>query len=116
MWFVFPQMAGLGYSPASRRYAIRSLAEARAYLAHPVLGPRLIGCAEILAQIAGRSAEQIFGDIDALKLRSSITLFRLADPAQPLFSSLLRQYFDDLPDQVTEEAVRAAGEGNFADR
>src|SRR5579859_4200300 len=78
MWFVFPQIAGLGYSPAARTYAIRSLAEARAYLRHPVLGPRLAECARLLTEQAGqagRTAEQIFGDIDAIKLRSSMTLF-----------------------------------------
>src|SRR6266576_1503461 len=83
MWFVFPQIAGLGYSPTARSYAITSLAEARAYLAHPVLGPRLTQCAAILAGLprrttAGlpsRTAEQIFGEIDALKLCSCMTLF-----------------------------------------
>src|ERR1700746_1073073 len=72
MWFVFPQIAGLGYSPASRTYAITGLAEARAYLAHPVLGVRLTECAAILAGVSGRTAEQIFGEVDALKLRSSM--------------------------------------------
>src|SRR3954469_23069401 len=78
MWFVFPQIAGLGQSPTSRRFAIRSLGQARCYLQHPVLGPRLIECASILAQLQGRSAEQIFGTVDAQKLRSSITLFARA--------------------------------------
>src|SRR5215813_3869347 len=81
MWFVFPQIAGLGQSPTSRRYAIGSLAEARAYLRHPLLGPRLLECAAILLGTHRRTAEQIFGGIDATKLRSSMTLFRLADPA-----------------------------------
>src|SRR5215470_19228805 len=75
MWFVFPQIAGLGYSPASRTYAITSLDEARAYLAHPVLGARLIECATILTGLTGRTAEQIFGEVDAQKLHSSTTLF-----------------------------------------
>ena len=112
MWFVFPQVAGLGQSPTSRRYAIRSLAEARAYLRHPVLGPRLVEAAEILAGTAGRTAEQIFGDIDATKLRSSMTLFRLADPAQTAFGQIIDQYFDGLADQLTERIVAAAGDGD----
>src|SRR3977135_3961090 len=73
MWFVFPQIAGLGYSPTARAYAITALAEAQAYLAHPVLGPRLTQCAAILAGLNGRTAEQVFGEIDALKLCSSMT-------------------------------------------
>src|SRR5215469_11426304 len=89
MWFIFPQIAGLGYSPASRMYAITSLEEARAYLAHPVLGARLIECAEILARVPDRTAEQIFGEIDALKLRSSMTLFMLAAPGEPAFRQVL---------------------------
>src|SRR5580692_8395320 len=85
MWFVFPQIAGLGLSLTSRRYAISSLREARAYLAHPVLGPRLTGCAQILNQLTGTTAEQVFGSIDAVKLRSSMTLFHQADPAEQAF-------------------------------
>src|SRR5439155_1046006 len=83
MWFVFPQIAGLGYSPTARTYAITSLAEARAYLAHPVLGARLTECAEVLAGLHGRTAEQVFGEIDAMKLCSSMTLFLHADPGKP---------------------------------
>jgi uncharacterized protein (DUF1810 family) len=81
MWFVFPQIAGLGMSAMSREYAISSIAEARAYLDHPVLGPRLVECAGIVAGTEGRSAEQIFGPVDAMKLRSSMTLFAAADMA-----------------------------------
>jgi uncharacterized protein (DUF1810 family) len=105
MWFVFPQIAGLGHSPTSRMYAISSLAEARAYLAHPVLGPRLAECAEIVCGVEGRSAEQIFGSIDALKLRSSATLFALADPATQVFQRVLDQYFDGAPDPATEALI-----------
>ncbi|HXB48595.1 MAG TPA: DUF1810 domain-containing protein [Streptosporangiaceae bacterium] len=105
MWFVFPQIAGLGHSPTSRLYAISSLAEARAYLAHPVLGPRLAECAEIVCGIEGRSAAQIFGGIDAQKLRSSATLFALADPATQVFQRVLDQYFDGVPDPATEELI-----------
>jgi uncharacterized protein (DUF1810 family) len=105
MWFIFPQVAGLGYSPASRTYAITSLAEARAYLAHPVLGARLIECAEILTRVPGRTAEEIFGEIDALKLRSCITLFSHAAPGQPVFRQVLDQYFDGTPDSATEQRI-----------
>jgi uncharacterized protein (DUF1810 family) len=106
MWFVFPQIAGLGYSPTSRRFAISSLGEARAYLAHPVLGPRLIECAGIVAQTKDRTAEQMFGDLDAQKLHSSVTLFLRADPGVPVFARVLGQYFDGLPDQATDRLLR----------
>jgi uncharacterized protein (DUF1810 family) len=106
MWFVFPQIAGLGQSPTSRRFAISSLDEARAYLAHPVLGPRLIECAEIVAQTPGHTAEQIFGDLDAQKLHSSVTLFRRADPGQPVFALVLDRYFDGLADPATDQRLR----------
>jgi uncharacterized protein (DUF1810 family) len=105
MWFVFPQIAGLGQSPISRKYAISSLAEARAYLAHPVLGPRLEECAEIVCGIQDRSAEQIFGGIDALKLRSSATLFARAEPATQVFQRVLDLYFDGAPDPATEALI-----------
>jgi uncharacterized protein (DUF1810 family) len=103
MWFVFPQIAGLGYSPTSRRYAITSLAEARAYLAHPVLGPRLTECAAVLAGLPGRTAEQIFGEVDAQKLCSCVTLFRRAAPDEPAFGQVLEQYFGGVPDAATEQ-------------
>jgi len=102
MWFVFPQIAGLGYSATSRMFAISSLEEARAYLAHPVLGPRLVECATIVAQTQGRTAEQIFGGIDAQKLRSCATLFLRADPGQPVFGQVLARYFDGRPDPATD--------------
>jgi uncharacterized protein (DUF1810 family) len=105
MWFVFPQIAGLGRSPTAQLYAISSLDEARAYLAHPVLGPRLLESAEILAGLPGRSAEQVFGGIDAIKLRSSMTLFRHAAPREPVFGQVLDQYFDGVPDPETEERI-----------
>ena len=106
MWFVFPQIAGLGQSPTSRRYAISSLAEARAYLAHPILGPRLIESARIVHKLEGRSASDIFGGIDAMKLRSSMTLFSLAAPDQPTFAQVLDRFFEGQPDP---ETVRRAG-------
>ena len=105
MWFIFPQIAGLGYSPAAQAYAISSLAEARAYLAHPVLGARLIDCAAILIQVPGRTAEQIFGEVDAMKLRSSVTLFMHAAPGEPVFRQVLDQYFDGVPDSATEQRI-----------
>ncbi|MGZ4187762.1 MAG: DUF1810 domain-containing protein [Solirubrobacteraceae bacterium] len=107
MWFVFPQIAGLGQSSTSRRYAISSLDEARAYLAHPVLGSRLHECAGILSELEGRSAQEIFGGIDAIKLRSSMTLFARADPDRPEFRSVLDVYFGGDPDQATERLLDA---------
>jgi uncharacterized protein (DUF1810 family) len=110
MWFVFPQIAGLGQSPVARMYAISGLAEAQAYLAHPVLGPRLAECAAIVGGLSGRTAEgrtaeQIFGGIDALKLRSSMTLFLRAAPDQPAFRQVLDQYFGGKPDPATEQRI-----------
>jgi uncharacterized protein (DUF1810 family) len=102
MWFVFPQIAGLGSSPTARRYAISSLDEACAYMAHPVLGPRLAECAGIVCAVQGRSAEQILGSIDAQKLRSSVTLFARADPAAPVFGQVLEQYFGGNADPATD--------------
>jgi uncharacterized protein (DUF1810 family) len=101
MWFVFPQIAGLGQSPISRRYAISSLEEAKAYLAHPVLGPRLIECAAILTGLRLRSAEDVFGGVDAMKLRSSVTLFARADPTNPVFGEVLDAYFGGAADATT---------------
>jgi uncharacterized protein (DUF1810 family) len=102
MWFVFPQIAGLGSSSTSRAFAIGSLAEAGAYLQHPVLGPRLLECVRILLALEGPTAREIFGEIDALKLRSSITLFARAAPENPAFEQLLANYFDGVPDARTE--------------
>ena len=101
MWFVFPQIEGLGFSAISRRYAISSLDEARAYLTHPVLGPRLTRAANILAGTEGKTAEQILGPVDALKLRSSVTLFGAADPDEQVFKKVLDKYFDGTPDEAT---------------
>jgi uncharacterized protein (DUF1810 family) len=105
MWFIFPQVAGLGQSPTSRRYAITSLAEARAYLGHPVLGPRLLECARAVAAHTGVSAVRIFGGIDARKLQSSMTLFLRADPAEPVFQEVLDRYFDGTPDPATDRLL-----------
>ncbi len=101
MWFVFPQIAGLGFSALAQRYAISSLAEARAYLMHPVLGPRLAECARVLAATDGKTATQIFGDVDAIKLRSSMTLFLAVGPDEPAFGQVLAKYFDGKPDEAT---------------
>jgi uncharacterized protein (DUF1810 family) len=102
IWFVFPQLAGLGRSETSRYYAIADLGEARAYLAHPVLGPRLREAARAALEApAGLSARQIFGEIDAVKLRSSMTLFSQAAPDDPLFDDVLERYFGGEPDQRT---------------
>ena len=105
MWFVFPQIGGLGFSPTSRTYAITSRQEARAYLAHPVLGPRLLECAALAADVPGRTAEQVFGEVDALKLCSSITLFLRAAPGEPVFRQVLEQYFGGMTDPATEQRV-----------
>lgn len=102
MWFVFPQLAGLGQSPTARKYAVASLEDAKAYLRHPVLGPRLIECAGVLAGLEGRTAGQIFGGIDERKLHSSMTLFLRADPRQDLFRDVLARYFDGQPDAATD--------------
>lgn len=100
-WYVLPQAAGLGSSPMSRRYAIRSLAEARAYLAHPVLGARLRECVAVLNGHAGLSAGQILGDVDAQKLRSCLTLFLRADRSEALFAEALARFFDGEEDAAT---------------
>ena len=104
MWFIFPQIAGLGRSAMAQAYAISDLTEARAYLAHPVLGPRLLECAQIVAAHRGLSAEHIFGGIDAIKLRSSMTLFARADPDQAIFRQVIDQYFEGL-DPETERRI-----------
>jgi len=105
MWFVFPQLAGLGRSETARKYAISSLAEARAYCRHGVLGPRLREAAAAVAELQGRSAVQIFGGIDTRKLHSSMTLFRRAAPGEPVFRDVLDRYFDGLPDPATEQLL-----------
>jgi len=101
MWFVFPQIAGLGRSGMDRTYAIRSLDEARAYLAHPLLGPRLREAAGVAARADAASAGELMGGIDALKLRSSMTLFARADPAEPVFRAVLDRWFDGVEDDLT---------------
>ena len=101
MWFVFPQVAGLGRSSTAQHYAVSGLDEARAYLAHPVLGPRLVEAARALADLPGSDAARVLGSTDAMKLRSSMTLFAHADPAQPVFRAVLEQYFGGEEDPAT---------------
>src|SRR5271165_1203036 len=109
MWFVFPQIAGLGRSEMSSTYSIASPAEAEAYLRHPVLGARLIECAGILASLGGRTAEEIFGATDAMKLRSCMTLFAsVAEDGSP-FRRVLDHYFDGVGDPVTERLLERPG-------
>ncbi len=101
MWFVFPQLRGLSSSPTAQYYALASLAEAQAYVAHPLLGSRLIECSELVRAIQGRSAREVFGSPDDLKLRSSMTIFAAACPETPVFAEVLRQYFGGEPDPLT---------------
>lgn len=108
MWFVFPQIAGLGRSPTARKYAISALPEARAYLQHSVLGPRLSESAGILTSLDIRSAPRIFGTIDAQKLQSSMTLFLRADPEEQVFQRVLDQYFNGMVDTATDELLEVS--------
>ncbi|MHB8891892.1 MAG: DUF1810 domain-containing protein [Candidatus Limnocylindrales bacterium] len=105
IWFIFPQVAGLGYSTMSRQYAISSLEEARAYVVHPVLGARLRECAGMVLATDGRTAEQILGGLDALKLRSSMTLFHRAAPEEALFAQVLDRCFGGVADPATDERL-----------
>ena len=100
MWFVFPQLVGLGHSARSQRFGITGLGEAEAYLAHPVLGARLRECSDVVAA-STVSAHDLFGSPDDLKLRSCMTLFAAADPAEPLFDAVLRRYYGGEPDART---------------
>ena len=102
IWFIFPQIAGLGTSAMSQHFAISSLDEARAYLAHPVLGARLRECAEVVLSAPGSTAEEIFGSLDARKVRSSMTLFHRAAPDDPVFKQVLDACFDSVPDEATD--------------
>ena len=105
MWFVFPQMRGLGASAMAQRYGIATLDEARAYLAHPVLGAWLRDCCEMVLALKGRSAHEIFGSPDDSKFRSSLTLFGRAAPEEAVFSACLRKYFDGVEDQATLDLI-----------
>lgn len=107
MWFIFPQIAGLGSSPTSVRYAINSLEEAQAYLLHDVLGPRLLESAAAIDAHAGRPAADILGGIDARKLHSSMTLFLRAEPGETIFKTVLADFFDGQPDPATDSLLAA---------
>ena len=111
MWFIFPQLRGLGSSPSAQHYGLASLAEARAYLDHPVLGARLRECTRRLLVLEGRSAAEIFGYPDDLKLRSCLTLFERASPQEQLFSEALRKYCRGKPDLRTLELLRSSACG-----
>jgi uncharacterized protein (DUF1810 family) len=102
IWFIFPQLAGLGRSDVSRFYAVESIDEARAYLDHPVLGPRLHECVSVVLATSGRTAEQIFGSLDAMKVRSSMTLFHRAAPDEPLFKQMLERFYGGLANEATD--------------
>ena len=105
MWFIFPQLRGLGASSASRFYGIADVDEARAFLAHPVLGPRMIEAVNVLLGAEGLSAHEIFGSPDDLKLRSCATLFARVSPPRSPFEQLLAKFFDGEPDPVTLERL-----------
>jgi uncharacterized protein (DUF1810 family) len=108
MWYIFPQVEGLGLSSTSRLYAIKTLAEATAYLAHPVLGPRLRACAEAAFHVDGLSAREIFGSPDDMKLRSSATLFARVSPDDSVFHRILDKFFDGERDGRTLSLLAAA--------
>ena len=102
IWFIFPQVAGLGSSTMSQHYAIGSLEEARAYLEHPILGTRLRECAGLILATTGRTATEIFGSLDSMKVRSSMTLFHRAAPDEPLFRQVLDRYYGGVADDATD--------------
>jgi uncharacterized protein (DUF1810 family) len=114
MWYVFPQLEGLGFSSMSRRYSIKSRAEAEAYLAHPVLGPRLVECAEAALQVEGRSARDVFGSPDDMKLRSCATLFDAVSPRGSVFERLLDRYYRGERDAETRRLLGVAPGGRSA--
>lgn len=101
MWFIFPQISGLGRSPTSMEYAISSRDEAQAYLQHPVLGPRLRECTQLVLNVNGRSATDIFGTPDDIKFRSSMTLFAQVSRDDDIFHRALQKYFEGVPDRLT---------------
>jgi uncharacterized protein (DUF1810 family) len=101
IWFIFPQIPGLGHSAMAQQFAITSLDEAKAYLRHPILGPRLRACTQLVLEVNGRSAEEIFGYTDHLKFRSCMTLFLTAASDNTIFNDALLKFFDGQPDQLT---------------
>jgi uncharacterized protein (DUF1810 family) len=107
MWYIFPQFDGLGMSPTSRQYSVKSLAEAKAFLSHPVLGPRLLECAEAALAVDGRTAEEIFGYPDDMKLRSCATLFAAVSPTDSVFHRIIDKYFHGEADAKTLRLIAA---------
>ena len=101
MWFVFPQLAGLGRSSTAKFFALNNIAEARAYLAHPVLGPRLLACTQAMLDLPDADPVAVLGEIDAVKLRSCMTIFELADPSEPAFAAVLDKFYAGQRDPVT---------------
>lgn len=116
MWFVFPQLAGLGHSPTAQFYALHDSTEARDYLAHPVLGPRLVQCCAAMLANTGHTAHEILGSPDDLKLRSCATLFAAVAPAGSVFERVLQAYYDGEPDPRTLALLETDGRGGTADR
>lgn len=108
MWFIFPQFEGLGSSETSRYFAIKSRAEAEAYLAHPVLGRRIRECAQAVLDVESRSAVEIFGPVDAMKLRSSATLFAAISPPGSVFHQIIDRHFDGGHDDMTLQLMQAS--------
>jgi uncharacterized protein (DUF1810 family) len=108
MWYIFPQIDGLGFSPTAKHYAIKSTAEAQQYLEHPVLGARLRECAKILLELESRSAHDIFGSPDDLKLKSSMTLFARVQHQEPIFTQVLEKYYQGQLDNRTIELLKSA--------
>ena len=115
MWFVFPQVAGLGSSPMAVRFALGSIGDAADYLGHPVLGDRLRTATDALLRLepGTGTADEILGPVDAMKLQSSMTLFAMADPGDPRFAQVLDRYFDGIPDLRTERLIDPTGRGHF---
>lgn len=109
MWYIFPQFDGLGFSPTSKRYAIKSVAEAKAYLNHPILGPRLTECVEAALGVEGQSAYEIFGSPDDMKLKSCATLFAYVSPAGSVFDQLIDKFFQGKRDHKTLHLLDATG-------
>jgi len=106
MWFIFPQIRGLGSSPVAQTYAISSLEEAKAYLQHPILGERLRECVRLVNGLDGRTRHEIFGSPDDMKFHSSMTLFALADPQEPLFAAALQKFCDGVTDSATIDRLK----------
>jgi uncharacterized protein (DUF1810 family) len=108
MWFIFPQIEGLGNSPTAKYYSLKNIDEAREYLMHPILGKRLFECANIIAEIENKTADEIFGAIDTIKLRSCMTLFNFIAPEQKVFADVLKKYFNHEKDELTLSILKNA--------